>query len=311
MPPPTQRKHHPDRIIFAKNVPQESAPAISALFSQYEPLEVKNIYPHARITTIMITLPTADLATTAQHNTDGLRFDNTVLTVERFNATQSTVARREARRGHGGGYHDTSTDEYEGYRNEYAHGSAVHGSAVQNEGPLDWDEESSAQLTPSTTDREVVEGSDSSWANIAKGFISPSLSSPTPAILTTQMPVEIPDTSRTPVPRSSELATTTTTTPSGPPLLTPSTTSYDTFYSASQCPTPVQGNQARQDLDESNNKAVVGEDPSQQTEVSWFAKHPLRHLGRMGPRGAGFDTTENIRRRHCESCSICQMRMKR
>ncbi|KAJ4345976.1 hypothetical protein N0V95_005841 [Ascochyta clinopodiicola] len=96
-------KYPATHLIFVKNVPQESCSSVASLYTQYRPLRIKNLYPSSQITTLMIALPTADIAASALHRTDGLKFDNMVLSVERYNAKQSTVARRDTRRLRDGG----------------------------------------------------------------------------------------------------------------------------------------------------------------------------------------------------------------
>ncbi|KAJ4983672.1 hypothetical protein SVAN01_10830 [Stagonosporopsis vannaccii] len=94
----SQHKYNQRQMLFVKNVPQDFAVRIAALFAQYKPLETKNLFPDSRITTVMVALPSVGAMEEALRRTDGLKFGSTVISVERFNANQSVVARRDARK---------------------------------------------------------------------------------------------------------------------------------------------------------------------------------------------------------------------
>lgn len=170
----SQHKYNPRQMLFVKNVPQESAMRIAGLYTQYKPLETKNLYPDSRITTFMIALPNVGATEEALRETDGLKVGNTVLTVERYNPKQSIVARRDARKRHSAYAHSVAVndladysydeDEHDGYKADEEKRvnkgtpKAAKLVAKQSEVPL----------TPPRTRRVSASGG-ISWANVAGG----------------------------------------------------------------------------------------------------------------------------------------------
>ncbi|KAJ8108371.1 hypothetical protein OPT61_g8221 [Boeremia exigua] len=167
----SQHNHHRRQMLFVKNVPQESAAHIASLFTQYKPLEVRNLYPTSCITTFMVALPTEEAAEEALRNTDGLRIESTVLTVERYNARQSTVARRDARRRNHGFWRGT-------------YNPAASSNGDTDNDSYDADGESQVSIErPSSADAIATQASNASvflsqnangghiasWANVASG----------------------------------------------------------------------------------------------------------------------------------------------
>lgn len=164
-------------------MPQESASSIAALYVKYEPFEVKNLYPDSRITTFIVALPNAAIASIARARTDGMRVDNTIISVERYNPRQSTVARRETRRTNSGlydqGYDDDEYgDEYEGYEGD--------ASGLAEEMVSSRAGEAIAFVETGAVPPRKVEGV--SWADITRGVASVS-SSASPATPTVSEPL--------------------------------------------------------------------------------------------------------------------------
>jgi hypothetical protein len=93
-----QHKYNAKQILFVKNVPRDSATRMEGLFAKFKPLETKNLYPIGQITTLMIALPSIGATEAALGEADGMRVNNTVISVERYNPKQSIVARRDARK---------------------------------------------------------------------------------------------------------------------------------------------------------------------------------------------------------------------
>src|SRR5690242_10076179 len=173
-----QHKYNPRQMLFVKNVPQASAMHIAALFLPYKPLETRNLYPDSRITTFIVTLPNVAVTEEALCHTDGLRLGSTVISVERYNAKQSTVARREARKkrnvqeGYDQGGEYEGCDDYEEYNVD---------EEAQEEMGLSIADEVAAQAVDmrAVETRTVRKDGNVSWANVASGIVaelhSPSL----------------------------------------------------------------------------------------------------------------------------------------
>ncbi|KAF2633994.1 hypothetical protein BU25DRAFT_453696 [Macroventuria anomochaeta] len=176
----SQHKYNPRQIIFVKNVPQESTMRIACLYTQFKPLEVKNLYPDSRITTFMVALPNAGAAEEALRRTDGMKLHNTVITVERYNAKQSTVARRDARRKRKDGFwvNGNRCDTNEDYEGGYDADEEVQ---VRKDMPKSAKDVASQVLdSPTTPPRKVSTTGGMSWANVASG-VPAEQHSPSPA----------------------------------------------------------------------------------------------------------------------------------
>lgn len=322
--PPTNRpphrmnphKYHQTQLIFVKNVPQESTTNVAKLYAQYKPLSVKNLYEDGRITTLMIVLPTAEIAAIALERTDGMKVDSTVISVERYNAKQSTVARRETRRNRSGGQAYTNDDEYNGYE--------------QEDLPDSWEDEvdSYAPEAPIAIQREASKPDGVSWADVTKG-VSPRTPSPLPAkpMIAPQSSIITPASTRpqrwhpsegeiraafypsTPGEKSSRSPTmngidsSLTVTPRAPPMqmlafnrfkLSPvlSTPSPEYVHTAPQGPTPTN----------SSDSQRVDVDSSQVTQVPNTSQQQRESLA------SSTDTTAYIRSLHCADCTFCKMR---
>ncbi|KAH6629291.1 hypothetical protein C7974DRAFT_184333 [Boeremia exigua] len=191
-----QPKYNPRQIIFVKNVPQEAAPRIVSLYAQYEPVETKNLYPNSRITTFMIALPSLGATEAAVRSTDGLKIGNIIISVERYNANQSTVARRDARKkpphvtsesGQRVNSYNSNGDEYDEDLDEYDYCDDVPEAPAENATPVKAHSEASRRIgLPSTPARKVDKDSTFSWANIASGVSTSS--SPAPSSSDTKQP---------------------------------------------------------------------------------------------------------------------------
>ncbi|KZM24134.1 nucleotide binding [Ascochyta rabiei] len=293
----TLHKFHAAQLVFVKNVPQESASSVASLYTQYNPLEIKNLYPAARITTLMIALPTADVAVSALHRTDGMRVDSTVINVERYNAKKSIVARRETRRKRNGGSADTRDDEYEDDEWE------------EEDEPLEsWEDEDETYVD----DGPVVEHKTSqvdgvSWADVTRGRnLTPETpSSPSfamPVVTTPQTPVMTShssslmegDLARYAIPIITIAPATSTLTSMGQlqQLSSPSTHSIEEPHAAPQDSMPSKNSGDERVDGDSGQATLVPNVPQQQhRSFSWPS-----------------DTTVYIRERHCASCAFCKKR---
>ena len=174
LPQRDDMKYISGQILFVKNVPQYTASSVTSLFTQYKPLEVKNLYPESEMTTFMVALPNADVARIALDVLDGLRIDSTILSVEFYNPKQSTVARREARRKRN--IYNNNDSERDGYE---ADGGAQQYSPATEEGAAS----SARNASVVVPVRKVTNGV--SWANIAQGNAD---EQPSPSPITPQAP---------------------------------------------------------------------------------------------------------------------------
>ena len=199
-----QHKYNAKQILFVKNVPRDSATRVEVLFTKYKPLETKNLYPTGQITTLMIALPSIGATEAALGDTDGMRFNNSVLSVERYNAKQSIVARRDARKkrnnlpsGRANYAYDDEDDCY---------GEDVYDEAGDGEGDGDKEKRTtreSLKATKLTTKkskavldrpprtRRVIESSGISWAGLVGGKQTDK-PSPSPAPAPTPAKVDTP-----------------------------------------------------------------------------------------------------------------------
>ncbi|KAF1832856.1 hypothetical protein BDW02DRAFT_631734 [Decorospora gaudefroyi] len=85
-----------EHLVFVKNVPSYLAKdTIPKLFTKYNPIHIKNVYPKSHITTVVIAFRTQHEAACAQQDTDQMRISNVVLRVEGYNKLQSVRHLRE------------------------------------------------------------------------------------------------------------------------------------------------------------------------------------------------------------------------
>lgn len=203
-PPSKPSAFSKTQLIFVKNVPQESTPNVSALYIPYKPLDIRNLYPSGRITTLMIVLPSERIAVTALKCTDGMRVDSTIIGVERYNRRQSTVARREMRGRRSNGGVQASEEKYDDYGVEYdVYGDDNEGyeeaydteEPEQEDVPDNWEDEAEpcASEESLAVQQEASKADGVSWADVTKG-VSPKTLSPSPVtpIATPQTPVATP-----------------------------------------------------------------------------------------------------------------------
>jgi RNA recognition motif-containing protein len=116
MPRASNTNSKDEHLIFVKNVPADLAKAaIPELFSPYEPVRIKNVYPKGNITTVVVGFDTHEKASRAQEDTDGLRLENVVLRVEMYSKHRSVRFLRDARTNQWslGAEEDEFEDEYE------------------------------------------------------------------------------------------------------------------------------------------------------------------------------------------------------
>ena len=181
----SHQKYNPRQVLFVKSIPQYSASHVVGLFTQFKPLEVKNFYPQSGITTFMVTIPTEDVARMALDVTDGLGVDSTIIIVEPYNAKQSTVARREARKRHNGSYYDNNGDHWNGYEAD---------REVQDDQPATEERAASSELEEPAPDPTRKIGIGISWANAAQGKVheQPSPSPATPTVTAPPNTIDVP-----------------------------------------------------------------------------------------------------------------------
>lgn len=314
MSPPIH-KYNPAQLIFVKNVPQDSASSIANIYTQYEPLDVKNLYPTSQITTMMIALPTAEIAATALRCTDGMKVDNTIISVERYNARQSIVARRESRRKCNGEQTMNYEDDYDGYEAD---------QSMHDEVPESWEDELAPHVPeePVAICRETGKVDGVSWADVTKGLLmklpSPPHAIATPAVTAPQTPIMAPASSMiVPIAVASqasppiEITTAIVTPPSlirlphtpssgTPSSMTPPsrafssrTPSPEQFHTAPQCPTPEKSSDGGKFEEDFGREIQVLNTTHQQREsLAWSAS-----------------TDNYIRNRHCADCTFCRKRM--
>lgn len=197
-------KYNAKQILFVKNVPRDSATRAEDLFMRYKPLETKNLYPTGQITTLMIALPSIGGTEAALGETDGMRFNNSILLVERYNPKQSIVAKCDARKkrinlpsGRANCAYDDEDDCY---------GEDVYDEAGDGEGDGDKEKRTtreSLKATKLTTKkskavldrpprtRRVIESSGISWAGLVGGKQADK-PSPSPAPAPTPAKVDTP-----------------------------------------------------------------------------------------------------------------------
>ena len=324
MSPPIH-KYNPAQLIFVKNVPQDSASSIASIYTQYEPLDVKNLYPTSQITTMMIALPTAEIAATALRCTDGMKVDNTIISVERYNARQSIVARRESRRKCNSEHTRDYEDEYDGYEAD---------QSMHDEVPESW-EDALAPYVPEERVgicREASKLDGVSWADVTKGLLmklpSPPHATGATAITAPQTPimapaspmmvpvtmnsqasppmeataivatppslVRLPHTPSSGTPSSRSLSSRSPSSRS-PSCRAPSsrTPSPEQFHTAPQCATPEKSSDSGKFEEESDREMrALSTTHKQREALAWSAS-----------------TDYYIRNRHCADCAFCRKRM--
>jgi hypothetical protein len=331
-------KYEDEQMLFVKNVPQESAAHVAGLFTKYKPLETKNLYPFARITTLMIALPSSGVTENALNELNNWRINNIVITVERYNSKQSTVARREARKKrkdlpHGranGKHHNGDYNGYDGGKEVRTRKDEAKPSKLVAMPPR--------EALPLRTKR-VSESGGINWAGIAGGTQSaklPSSPSSSPALALAPARGDTPqqqlrqveafpklkqktapeDTARRPELSATDARPSTVPTRQPSPLTaptsaTPSTGSrrLDPYSPSTDSPscnhfhTATEGRTPpRATQTSSSESSRVDEDSSQQTQAL-----DLMHM-RRGTLGMPSDTTTFIKSKHSVDCVFCRMR---
>lgn len=159
-------------MIFVKNVPQESFKKVVDLYTSYKPLETKNLYPNSMMTTVMIVLPSSSIVDEALRNTDGMKVERAVISVERYNIRQSIVDRRDARRRENEFRSGYMSRELGVVVEENSDGYEADGEAKMKEkGKISVIVKRVPRVMdpPATPMRRVIKGSGLSWANVASG----------------------------------------------------------------------------------------------------------------------------------------------
>ncbi|KAF3037121.1 hypothetical protein E8E12_007377 [Didymella heteroderae] len=171
-----QHKYNLKHMLFVKNVPQDSAMRIAGLFTKYEPLETKNLYPDSRVTTFMIALPGISETEEALSEIDGMRINNIVISVEQYNPKQSIVARRDARKkrnnlSNGCANHIYDKNEYDGFGEEAKGKGDEEVRIKQGITKLTkvTAKKSEPEVLPTPQTRRVNESGGISWANLVGG----------------------------------------------------------------------------------------------------------------------------------------------
>lgn len=328
MPPPN---YHKAQLLFVKNVPQESTQSIAELYAQYAPLSMKNLFSDGRITTLMFVLPSAETAATAHERTDGLRVDSTIISVERYNAKQSTVARREVRRRRRGGQGRGDEDDFD----EYDEGEA------EEEVPESWEDEYAPEES-FAVGGEAGKPDGVSWADVTKGVPrktpSPLLATPAAGALkatvntstleqlsrgelsaTSHLSTMTDKSSRCPPPSNSNGLSTHENMPAQPvsatgPIDAPQINAISTTDMLPRGQLPQQPSSSTPWLPHSftapqssppterSESDDTDEDSSQATLLPDFKQQ------QRGTLASSTDTTAFLRSRHCAACTFCKFR---
>ncbi|KAF3037406.1 hypothetical protein E8E11_004244 [Didymella keratinophila] len=342
-----QHKYNAKQILFVKNVPRDYATRVEGLFTKHKTLETKNLYPGGQITTLMIALPSIGATQAALGETDGMRVNNTVISVERYNSKQSIVARREARKKRNNlpsgraNYDYDDEEDYDGFDGD-------------GDGDKDEEERTTKQTTKATKltakepepvpeplprTRRVSESGGISWADLVGGKQadkpSPSPApAPTPAKVNT--PQEQPDEPNALVdPDQSDLPDDCSTSsepasvdkgkaravavpqrPAPPHIaLTPATAPIDLRPIL-----PHPPSHSRLSSYDYLYTAPEGRTPPWQAQAqdnessriyedsSQFTQAPDVARIERGMLGMPSDTTTSIRKWHCADCAFCRMR---
>lgn len=315
-----QHKYNAKQMLFVKNVPRDSATRVENLFTKYKPLETKNLYPTSQITTLMIALPSIGATEAALGKIDGVRINNTVVSVERYNPKQSTVARRDARKKpnnlpNGRADHDYNDEEdYGGYDgNNDGHEEARTSTQTSKATKL-MAKRPEPEPEPRPRTRRVSESGGVSWAGLVGGKQAKKHSpSPAPSSTSVQAvtPQERPDAARSTSMAASpqrqsppHIFLTPATASIGPcpvvpdPLFTDSYMSFDDFYcNVLESRTPLRHTQTQ-----NGESSRVDKDSSRSTQAL-VTSRVQRRIFCMP-----INTTSFIKRRHCADCAFCRMR---
>lgn len=293
-----QHKYNAKQILFVKNVPRDSATRVDGLFTKYKPLETKNLYPIGQITTLMIALPSIGVTEAALGEIDGMRMNNSVISVERYNPKQSIVARRDARKKrnnlpsgranyeyddedeYDGCYEDSDGDEEERAIKETTKATKL---TAKKPGP--------EATHPLPRTRRVSESCGISWAGLVGGKQADESSS-SPKLAPTselQPPLKI-----TLAPATASI---------GPCSSPPHPQSIDRLSSHDYLYTVPQGRIPPRDArTQDSGDPLIDVDPSQYT---WAPDSTRKQRGILW---VPIDTTTLIRRKHCANCTFCQTR---
>ncbi|KAF1351480.1 hypothetical protein EJ07DRAFT_183866 [Lizonia empirigonia] len=331
MPPPN---YHKAQLLFVKNVPQESTQSIAQLYAQFAPLSMKNLFSDGRITTMMFVLPSAEIAATAHERTDGLRVDSTIISVERYNAKQSTVARREVRRRQRGGQgrgDEDECDEYDGYDE----------CEVEEEVPESWEDEYVPEKS-FAIGGEAGKQDGVSWADVTKGVPrkTPSPLLATPAVDALKATVDTSTleqlskgelsaashlstltdkSSRSPPPSNGNCLSTHENTPAQPapatgPIDAPQIKVTPATVVLLRGQLPQQPSSSMPSLPHSLT-APQGSTPTERSEsedadedYSQATLIPDFKQQQRGTLASSTDTTAVLRSRHCTACTFCKLR---
>ena len=282
MPRPQHTRAKDEHLIFVKNVPADLATGpILDLYSRYEPLRIKNVYPNSDITTVVVSFRTLDEACYAQEDTDGMRLDNVVLRVEMFSKHRSVRYLREERNTHrplgavDEGYEEGPEDP-PAYVPEAAY--AIH---------MDFPN------FPALQDKGA-----STWAQIAKKTRPPGMT-PLPAPAAPPLhPI---------VAKEAVMST------QKPSVATPCLTTAPETDDAPSEPALTDDISLPSPITSSTEVASYegdGEDDHMSKGQPHIVKEKVLPRSSIIAPWEPIDSTEGIRQRHCRDCVFCQMRMR-
>ncbi|KAF1938710.1 hypothetical protein EJ02DRAFT_16184 [Clathrospora elynae] len=291
---PYPRVANQQHLIFVKNVPGYLVKdAIPKLFSRYNPIDIKNVYPYSKDTTVVVSFRTKHEAARAQQETDQVRLDSVILRVESYNKKRSVRFIRE--NGHvNRQLGDVDEDEPEDDSEETAHDNIPVYTL-----PLDLVNVKDLKTTPKGT----------TWADIA-GNRRRQVDSNAPTVVEAEeepVPATVPTTPTT-TPRISVAVPHELSTPGFehldhlrpaiPPPIAPSLSAHTAVSP------PLYT------LPDSPCEADVEENIRKQKEVAEWAQKAsvVQETPDTPATYEHIDSTERIRWKHCQNCAFCKMR---
>jgi hypothetical protein len=283
--------------IFVKNVPQDLATeAVPEFFNQYEPLHIKNVYPHSHTTTVVVYFATLEAALDCQVETDGMRLENVVLSVEPYNTKKSVRHLREER---------------------VAKRYGPMGVIEEDDGDSEEQEQEDlpGYITPTEPAAQYKVPEGGTWAQIAGHKKFPTGMAPFPP----PSPALSPHTRPAKLTQPAELTAISTETPVPTPRSTPhiAVAVPRLLESAQSHRTASEGlfeDTAADSLDTSLNIADEGgiqdEVAENATDMKPRKPTPKYTAPTWGNPMDTIDTAERMRQVHCRNCFLCQMRMR-
>ncbi|KAJ4377989.1 hypothetical protein N0V83_000819 [Neocucurbitaria cava] len=278
-----QPKAPDEHSIFVKNVPKWwDKSTILELYEEYGALGMRKIHPNSSITTVVVSFPTNKDAVRAQMETDGMRLDNVILSVElQHNKQRSVRFARENR---------FRRDSLEDIDEDYE------GDAEKEVANDDTPEHTSfgGFVPPAPMDDAAK---DTTWARIAAN------TKPAPTTVDHNKAPKVVLSAKIPMDTTTD--TLRPQSPLSPPTDTPQQLEYTgQNFQPNLIADPLTTSKASNISDKTNwdSNSKRDHQPKATTEAGGFS-HDVTTWDPI-------DTTERIRWRHCAECYFCHWRKR-